>query len=90
MPKKAATEILMQCRTRLLAYLKVGESRANADKEVIAYLREQDNILSPYAADVVPQLFISEEEVKMRVKYGDAFADAYIEVLNMMKKNRAL
>lgn len=88
--KKEATEIIMQVRTRLVSWLKEDYDREYANNIVTEWLRNQNNILSPYAADVVSQLYINPTEIKWRKEFGDEFTDAWIRakssVMDAMKK----
>lgn len=83
---KEATNILNQCRKRLVSWLKEGHTREYANIIVITWLKDQNNILSPYAEDVIPKIHISEAEIKWRKEFGDDFVDAYAKVRNALKK----
>lgn len=89
LPRKEALAILERVRPRLVAELKSGKSREDANAIVADWLRGEGNILSPYADYVVGKLIVTQEEIDMRLKYGDEFTEAYISVTNTMKSKAA-
>lgn len=89
LPKKESLAIIERVRTRLVEELKGGKSREVANAIVAEWLGSEGNILSPYADYVVDRLIIPQEEIDMRVKYGDDFTEAFIGVMNAMNKHNA-
>lgn len=87
LPKKESLEILAQCRQRLVSLLKDGKDRKTANDEVVEWLKNQNNILSPYAYDVVLKLYINPTEIEWRKEYGDGVVDAYVATKNFLKEH---
>lgn len=85
-PRREATAIVSEVRPRLVAHLKDGMSREDANRIVADWLRGQGNILSPYADEVVAGLFISDNEIAWRKEFGDEFCDAWAEAMYKTKR----
>ncbi len=88
LPHKEALRILGETRPRLVALLKEGRKRDDANREVAEWLRGEQNILSPYADYVVGRLYVSSGEIEMRRKYGDEMAEAMIEIMNLINEKQ--
>ncbi len=86
--RKQAIIILEQARPRLVERLKNGMQRDDANREVADWLRNENNILSPYADEVVAGLYVSPKEIEMRLKYGDKVAEGMMEIMQMMNKKQ--
>lgn len=84
--RKQALAIMEQVRPRLVERLKNGMQREDANREVADWLRGENNILSPYADEVVAGLLVSDNEITMRREFGDEFCDAWAKVMNGIKK----
>lgn len=89
LPRKEALAIMERVRSRLVAELKSGKSREAANAIVADWLRGEGNILSPYADYVVGELTVTQDEIDMRLKYGDETAEALMELTKMMKSKAA-
>ena len=63
-PRKQAMEILETMRPILVQHLVDGMSREQANAVTAEQLRASDNILSPYATEVIEALVVTDEEIK--------------------------
>ena len=72
--RKQALAIMEQVRPRLVERLKNGMQRG------------ENNILSPYADEVVAGLLVSDNEIAWRREFGDEFCDAWAKAMNGIKK----
>ena len=84
--RNKALAIMEQVRPRLVEHLKNGMQREDANREVADWLRGENNILSPYADEVVAGLLVSDNEITMRREFGDEFCDAWAKAMNGIKK----
>ena len=87
--RKEVTPIVEETRKRLVALLKEGKSREEANKQVSEWLVASDNALSPYATEVVDALYISDTEIEWRKEFGDAFCDLWAQTQHKMKRQTA-
>ena len=81
-----ALDILNEVRPVLVGHLKDGMSREEANRVTAEWMRASDNILSPYADEVVAALFVSDTEIEWRREFGDEFVDMWIEMKNQSPK----
>lgn len=73
-PAREAKAILECVRPTLVAHLVNGMKRKDADALVANQLRKQDNILSPYADEVVSALVVTDDEIEFRRWFGEIMA----------------
>lgn len=85
-PRREALAILDQVRPMLVQRLVDGVSRKEANAIVAGQLRKQENILSPYAKEVVVALVVTDEEIDFRRTFGNDFADAWAKM--QIEKNK--
>ena len=87
LPKRESMRILDEMRPKMVALLKEGHERKEVNTIMAKWLGEQGNILSPYAEYVVEHIVIEPTEIKLRLKYGDDFVEAWVKAMNEIKKN---